>query len=589
MKPNSIAGLVSTLDKYYGNMHEQMQEADDLYHQRLERFLPQTDYDIRVHKTSTARNIVDGFKNQIRTDEPTVQYLMAGTGKANDSLRSRLEQWGRYMLRQERLNSPIDPNLQVAFDALLRGAGCKKIMLDVSKIPGPKPKGKKAQLEWETKLLKDWPFISRALDPRTVYPSPGMARPHRYVVEKQKRTVDDMSADIINGRWVDSSGENDPAREVIRYEYWSQPEYNDDGEQVEPGHYMVEVEGQLVEDKDNPYGFVCYIFEYSGMGRMDEDGDPEHLAISVLTGIAGELAKEVETLTAISAMASSHAFPTILTPEDAKKVARQFSGGGAGKVIHFDPIMGRPEYMSPPPPNNNFFLYLDRIDANIKRVASPALSGQKEQGVQYGVLQAQLTGQQLTYIRPLRAMVNRVGTQSLMMMAALMRRFDFDMLIDGSAEEDKNRTITPDDFKHGTWEVEFETVDPAENDRMLLVGEAIRRAGDLSQRTFWEVYAKHIVKNPDEEEARLGAEKLFNMWVESGQWLQTVIQEDGQADQEAAMGAQAGQMEQQVQSFLAEQSNGRARQQEGMAGIPNNQAAAGESADAGQAAAFGGF
>jgi hypothetical protein len=589
MKPNNIKDMLASLEKYYSNMHEQMQEADDLYHQRLNRFLPQTDYDIRVHKTSTARNIVDGFKNQIRTDEPTVQYKMAGTGKANDSLRAKLEQWGRYMMCQERMKSVVDPNLQMGFDALLRGAACKKIMVDVSKIPGPKPKGKKAQIEWETKLLMDWPFIARALDPRTVFPSPGLARPHHYVVEKQKRTVADMQQYINNNQWVDSSGDNDPAREIVRYEYWSQPEYNDDGEEVEPGWYMVEVESQLIEDKENPYGFVPYIFEYSGMGRVDEDGDPEHLAISVLTGIAGELAKEVETLTAISAMASSHAFPTILTPEDAKKTARQFSGGGAGKVIHYDPIMGKPDYMQPPPPNNNFFLYLDRIDGNIKRVASPALSGQKEQGVQYGVLQAQLTGQQLTYIRPLRAMINRAGTQTLNMYSLLMRKFDFDMLIDGSVEEDKNRTVTPDDFKNGTWEVEFETVDPAENDRMLLVGEAIRRAGDLSQRTFWEVYAKHIVKNPDEEEARLGAEKLFNMWVESGQWLQTVIQEDGQADQEDQMQQQASQMEQKVQGFLAENTNQRPRNLESMAGTPGAMATGTEAAQAGQQQGFSGF
>jgi hypothetical protein len=96
-------------------------------------------------------------------------------------------------------------------------------------------------------------------------------------------------------------------------------------------------------------------------------------------------------------------------------------------------------------------------------------------------------------------------------------------------------------------------------------------------------------KNPDEEEARLGAEKLFNMWVESGQWLQTVIQEDGQADQEAQMQQQSGQMEQKVQQFMAEQSNGRARSQEGMAGIPNNQAAATEAAQEGQMQSFGGF
>ena len=565
-----------------------MDEADDLYHQDLDRFLPKTDYDIRVHKTSTARDIVDGYKNQIRTDEPAVKYLMASSSKKADETRAKNEQWGRDMLRRERSNAIVDPSLQNAFDGLLRGAACKKILLDVGKILGPKPKSKKDVAEWQEKALTTWPFVSRAIDPKKVFPAPGNVRPIPYVIEVQNKTVSDMEAHMVDGTWKDRSGENDPARTVYRLEYWSSPVFNDKGEQVEQGHYIVEVEGQEILSKENPYGFVPYIFEYSGMGRVDEDCDPEHLAISVLTGIAGELGKEVETLTAISAMASSHAFPTILTPEDARGTAKKFSGGGAGRVIHYDPVLGPPVYMQPPPPNNNFFLYLDRIDKNIRKVSGPALGGQREPGVNFGVLNAQLMGQQLAYIRPVKAMLNRMGSQTLDMMARLIRTFDFDMFINGSPDEGKDATVTPNDFTHGAWEVEFEAVDPSENDRTLLVGEALRRAGDLSQRTFWKVYAKHIIEDPDEEEALLGAEKLFNLWLQSGAFLQTVIEEDQAVDAQAEAQGQAGQINQQALSAMS-RTNNRERSLEGPAGTPNALNTGKEAAQEGQRQATGIF
>ena len=588
MKPDNIGSVMASLQNYYSRMHEQMEESDDLYHKRLDRFVPRTDYDIRIHKTSTSGDIVDGYKNQIRTDEPAVQYLMASNGKKADALRANNEQWGRDMLRRERTYSVIDPSAQNVFDGLLRGAACKKILVDVSKIPGPKPKGKKDAELWKERALTSWPFVSRALDPKMVYPAPGNTRPYPFIIEKQVKTVSDMQNYVIKGDWKDTHHDNNPARPVERLEYWSEPVYDEAGKEVDPGWYIVEVEGQVVESKENPYGFVPIIFEYSGMGRADGDGDPEHLAIGVLTGITGELAKEIETLTAISAMSSSHAFPTILTPTDARNTAKQFAGGGAGRVVHYDPVLGPPVFMQPPPPNNNFFAYLDRIDKNIRKVSGPSLSGQKEPGVNFGVLNAQLMGQQLSYIRPIRGMVNRMGSQTLNMMARLMRRFDFDMFINGAPEEDKDSVISPEDFTHGDFECTFEAVDPSENDRTLLVGEALRRAGDLSQRTFWKVYAKHIIEDPDEEEAQLNSEKLVNLWLESGAWLETVIEEDAAEGQAQQVQGETEGMMAQAESAMS-QTNNQARNLEGVAGTPNALNAAKESGQEGQANAFGGI
>ena len=591
MKPNSIKATLATIkDNYYSRMHRQMEEADDLYHQRLERFLPKTDYEIKVHKTSTARNIVDGFKNQLRTDEPSVHYQMASHSKKADAQRTKNEQWGRAMLREERSHATIDPSLQNGFDALLRGASCKKVIVDVDKLIGPRPKRKgKLRDEWDERARVNWPFKSIALDPKTVFVNPGNERPHRWAIEEQTKTVSDMDGYVANGKWKDFSGENNPAKPIKRLEYWSAPTYNENGDKVDPGWLVVEVEGIVVEEKENPYGFVPYIFDYSGMGRVDADSNPEHLAVGVLTGIAGELAKEVETLTAISAMASSHAFPTILTPEDARQTARKFQGGGAGKIIKYDPLLGPPAYMSPPPPNDNFFLYLERIEGNIRRVSAPALQGVREPGVNFGIMQAQLTAQQLAYIRPVKSMLNRMGSQTLDMMAKLVIKFDIDMTVDGSLEDGVDVTISPSDFEHGSWEVEFEVVDPSENDRALLVGEALRRAGDLSQRTFWEIYAKHIVVDPDEEEARLGSEKLFNLWLQSGSWLQTVIQEDSEETQAVQAEGQAAQLEGQISQGMAEESGQRAQNIEAAAASPGLVAGGMEAAQEGLTQALGGF
>ena len=515
---SDILAIFNDMDSYYRNTHRKMLRADRMVEQEFEGLID-VPYEVRVFLSSTAANIVGGFRNQIKTSEPTVDFQPFGVSREAVKHGGLMQRWGRAMMRRERERSVIDPDLQCGFDLLLRGAACKKIVVDVDNMLEPAPKGRRSEMayrDWERLALRNWPFVTRAIDPLAVFPAPGQIKPIPFMIEKQTRHAGEMWRQYPG--WVDPhknkrNGRN-PARTVEWLEYWDEDEY------------IVLADGEMAfEPRANPYGFIPYIFEWSGYGRSHKDGDPAHLAVGVITEILGELEAEVRLKTAIDVQTQMHVFPPILTVEDPKKVARQF-GVGPGKVIRHPP--GHPpEYMKYPPPNENMYRFLDAIQQNIVRVASPALSGGRESGVQFGVLQAQMIGQALTRIDPVRATLDRIGSQSLNMMASMMRTMDLSMAIEGSSEpvEPVSR-VDGSDFTHQNFQVTFETVDPAENDRMLLVGEAMRRAGDISQLTFWKKYAKHVIENPEQEQTNLLVEGIMTFLAQTGQLAKLAISED---------------------------------------------------------------
>ena len=522
-----VTEIQANLEQYYGRAHRQMERADKMHNQDFSGIID-VPYEIRVFLSSTAANIIDGYRNQIRTTEPTVNFYPNNHTRAAEKDAILMKKWGYGMLERERLRGAIDPNLQCGFDLLLRGAACKKIVVDVDNMVGPAPKrASRAYKEWETKAVNCWPYISRAIDPLSIFPCPGDTKPLPFIIEKQRRPAGQLWEQYPE--WRDpkratKEGRN-PARLVNWIEYWSKDEY------------IVEADGELVFEKENPYGFVPYLFEWSGLGRSHSDGDPSHLAVGILTHILGELEEEVRLKTAISVQTQMHVFPPILTTEDPRKVAAQF-GLGPGKVIRHPP--GQPPvYMDYPAPNENLYKFLSAIQENIARIASSALSGGRDPGVQYGVLQAQMVGQALTTIAPIRATLDGMATQTLNMMATMARKMDLNMSVKGTMEPvDDPVSVSGSDFEHMNFQVSFEAVDPAENDRALMVGEALRRAGDISQRTFWEKYLKHVIEDPDQEYINLWEESILQNLLQSGALSQIVMDEAMQA-QLAQQGEQA--------------------------------------------------
>ena len=527
----SIARVTyESLRDHYAGMHARMIRQDKIFEKQFMDLID-VPYELRIFESSTGSNIVEGFRNQLRTDKPTVVFRATGRSKAHESHANLMQKWGYGQLRMERIASKDDPTLQNGFDLLLRGACCKKILVDVDKLPAKMPtkKGTKKWMDWEYKAMDLWPFVSRAIDPLSVYPDPSDRKPLGYIVEKQYRTAGELERAYPN--WENKYKDKGPGREVEWLEYW------------DPERYVCEAEGQMLIEKENPYGFVPYIFEYSGMGKRHYDNDPRHLAIGVLTHVMGELEEEVRLKTSISVQTQMHIFPPILTVDDPQTVADQFTAG-PGKVVKHQPNFP-PEYMKYPEPNENLYQFLGTIDSNISHIYSPALAGGRSPGVDTGVQQAQQIGQSLKHIAPIVATMDSVGTQTLAMMAMMAKKMDIHQTVEGSMEDGgENFATRGNDFTHLNFDVTFEIVDPAENDRAMLAGMALRRNGDISQQTLWEKYAKHIIEDYEEERTRLLEEQVLAGLVESGALIQIAmsraVQEQMGGEAEAAAGAAEG-------------------------------------------------
>ena len=556
-----VMEIYGDLQTHYGGAHAKMEQQDRIFDQRFDGLLD-VPYEVRIFKSSTAANIIEGFRNQIRTNEPTVDFKPSGPSVAAGKHAVLMQKWGYAMLAKERLMAVLDPNLQCGSDLLLRGATCKKIIVDSNFLMEEPPKrgGVKYQ-EWEARALLTWPFISRTIDPLSIFPAPGQRKPLPFVIERQYRYASEIMS--LYPEWKNPDKDKRPARKIEWIEYWS------------PEEYVCVADGEEVFSRENPYGLVPYIFEWSGMGRVHADGDPAHLAVGILTTIMGELEEEVRLKTAISVQTQMHVFPPILTVEDPRKVAAEF-GVGPGKVIRHPP--GHPpEYMKYPPPNENMYRFLDTIHQNIARVFSSALSGNRDSGVRFGVLQAQMIGQALTTIAPVRNTLDIIGARTLNMMVAMAEKLDLHMAISGGQEPvEAPLRLDGSDFTHQNFSVTFEAVNAAENDRAIMVGQTMRRAGDITRRTFWKKYAKHVVEDPDDEETGLLEEKLLEMLVMSGQLGQLVFNEGVQEQLQEAMagaieGAKGATVQRREADTTPQSAQAEALELEAISGTPGSQ------------------
>ena len=525
--------LVSAAERYYSRMHEQMRRADDLYNQRYQGTveLPEN---IEVFKSSRSSGAVNDLRDQIRVDEPTVQSHIIGTsGKAKELLASQ-QMWGAQVFRKLAEDTFADPFSQIPFDLLLRGGACVKTLIKPEALlnrPSPKQGESKAVFN---KRLKEWrgskadmvPYLVVPIDPLNAMPSPGLG-PMRYLIEKQTRRVMDMNESYPEWRGgkakgLDRAALANPLRKVDWVEFWGW-HYKRGADEWE-GDYIVEVDGERIIEEANPYGIVPYVWRYSGLGRRNHDGDPAFLATTILTGILGELEQEILIKTAMSAQWQYHVFPRLMvrgiTADDA---ARRFQKG-PGAVIELPP-QGTAEWLDTPPPTEQMMDFLSRIEAAIERRISPSLSGEKT--ADFGIHQALQIGQALKTLSPVKAALNNIGSEVLNILSFLHERFDLSMNVNGTLDGiESSRMVTGADFKHRNFEVAFEAIDPAENDRrMLALLSVMREPGLISRETMRKVALKGVIDSNEEEEVRVMSERAQDQFVEAGLLLQAMMAE----------------------------------------------------------------
>ena len=526
--------ILSANEHYYSESQQQMRDSDNLYNQEfyLDIDLPEN---ISVHKSSKATQIVDNLRDQIRVDEPVVVYREKGPKQKDQDHKAIMEMWGQNMLSQLSQAGMIDPLGQAPHDLILRGAACVKLIVREDSLED-KP-AKVSKRAWESEMSHKPHFMLKPVDPLNCYPSPGNEL--TYMVEKQTRRVIDIRESYPH--WKDPKAKklhrslaDNPLREVDWVEYWTREEY------------IVEVDGDRIIDKPNPYGIIPYVYRYSGLGRYNADGNPKHLAVGILHSIQGELEAEIEVKTAMRAAWQYHVFPRLLTTDDPSQVAQQFQKG-PGAVIRHSPERP-PQWLDSPPPNQHMMEFLNSIDESIRRTIPAALM---ERQADAAIHQALLIGQALKIISPVKKALNSMGTEVLNKLSHLMMWFELPMSVQGPRKGDAARMVRGKDFTHHQFEVTFEATDPSEDDRRMLSALAVKREpGLISRATYRERFLKGVIPNGEEEEEKIMAEQVIDQLVGSGMLVeQVMMQLQAQQQQEAAAGTNqglAGQMQQRM-------------------------------------------
>lgn len=534
-KPTDLKKLHGSLMTYYNASHQQMRDDDAFYYQNPGVVKMRKPRNIPIHMPSTATNIVDNMRDQIRTDEPVVDYSPRSRSQEAARLKSLMERWGQDRLLDCRIKYEVDITDQWKHDLLLRGAAAGKVLVN-PELP-EKPTDPEEAQQWEEDSAMYDAFVVHPLDPLTVYPAPGPKRPLTYVLEVQYRTVADVMDSYPHfadpkGHELRMGGFHDEAdnltREVEWLEYWSKD------------HYIVEVDGDRIIDEANPYGFVPYIYEYSGLGREHADGNPSHLSRGILTAIHGELQAEVRIKTAWDAQWQFHVFPILMVKSNAKMAERMLQVGPGG-IIEMDKLGNEtPQWLAAEAPNSTMADFLGIVMGNIARQSAPVLSnpGTGSQS-EFGILEAMRIGQALKVISPVIKALNKMGSQLLNHMARLAHNQGLSFEV--TTSDDRVSSIDSSKFIHYTFTVDFESVDAAENDRRMLIGQGLVGAGLISRRTFHQRFGRNVVDDPDAEEEQLIVEQLTQQAVESGILLQAVMQQQAMEQQRQATAATGAQ------------------------------------------------
>lgn len=557
MSVDAIKKLFAASREHYATTHRKMLRADNLYNRRYraEIRLPKG---VPVHETSTPAMLVDSLRDQIRVDEPKVSALAFGKSKQAKTSAELQQMWGQSIMLGAAQDSLMDPFGQARFDLLLRGAGAVKWNAKDDHVIEPEQrKGesrkdfKKRHDEWQFRMGREQPFSLKAVDPLTLYPSPGSG-PTTYMLEVQERRVLDVwdrypAWSDPKAKHLSPEQRDNPLRPVKWMSYWSW-HWDTSGQKWE-GEYVVLVDDEPVIEKDNPYRQVPYAFSYSGLGRVNYDGDPSFQAVGLLDQIAGELEAEVRLKTAMDAQWQFHVFPRAkVWGMSAKDAAKKFAVGPAAMIeMPGSKATTDIEWMEVAPPGAGMYRFLDEIKTALDRKVSPSLSG--ERAADFGIQQALQIGQALKVVGPVIQSLNKMATDTVSKLADLTHTLDLDLTV--RARDVGERKVPAKDLESHIFEVKFEAIDPVENDRRMLAALSVVGQGLMSRETFFEKYLRGIIESPDDEEERLMTQAVVDQLVSGGILLQTAMGELALLQEESKVEGAIGEATDRVRNTAA--------------------------------------
>ena len=546
-----VEDMRETLREYHSEKRASQEQDDLLYNQKSEELVgDQVPSDIPIYQSSLATDVVDEVSDQLRTDEPHAIFAALNDSDREMRRKTQLEAWGAQVIVDDALGQDVDAYSQGGKDLALRGEAVIK-RLHNTEVPlepvltdfsgrGKRDQFDKAHLKWEAEIASVSPlFPARAVDPLNCFIPPNAVNPLPYIIEHQVRRQLDMweqypdwKTEIAGKIWTENGQErqlttdelNDPLREVDWLEYWS------------PTQYIVVVDGVEAVAKENPYGFVPYAHEYSGLGRVDQRASSSAKAASILSKIRGELMSEIILKTIMFELAQSYVFPRIIVPEGREDIVRQ--GMRHRGILTYDPQDPKGaqsiQWLDPIDINPAVSQFLGEAQQAIARRVNPILGGMPQQDSEFGVLEALRIGQATKGIQEITTNLNRLATVSIRQAAQMLMALDTDMTVMGTVQNGgRDIKITPALLKtYKQLSIEFEATDPVEQTRRQQAGMVLYRGNAIRRRTLQTKYLPEIVEDPAQEDVRMGTEASAAAFYSSQEFMQWAVQKHQAAQQE---------------------------------------------------------
>ncbi len=572
----TVGGLKADLERVHSEKSKQQDLWTRLYYQDVSWLKPNVPQDVAVFPSSTPTDIVDTVADRMRTDEPSVSIRQWGTAPAARDRATLMRRWAEYVMQMDVTHAEVPAYSQASIDIPLMGEAVIKRLHNPNIPLEPLRSSFSSEDEYQEEL-RVWQGImattntllpARALDPANVFIPPNSSWPFPYAIEYQVRRQVQMWEDYPNfkamqiehnGRRLRSLGRrrltekdlNNPAREIVWLEYWSEDEY------------IVEADGFELFRKMNPYGVVPYCHVYSGLGRNDKTNNSARKAMGVLGKLLGEVQTEIEMRTLLMAATRYYIFQRLLVPEGhGHRIADAMANGNVIEVPGND--VSAVKWLDSPALSPEVSRALVDLDEKITKRVNPIGRGAPNRDVNSGVQEALATINSDTSLLKMSAAVNRLATQSMRLAAMQMTALGLrQTIVSGTNEEGVARERIVDGSKGhldrvGAISIEFKAVDPVENSRRQQQGQRLFEGGGITQNRLWTSFLDGIIDDPEEEQIQKDAEDAISAWKNSPEFMQWSVQqfmqqEAAQQQQvQAQQGAGGGSIASQVQAAQAE-------------------------------------
>ena len=500
------------LNDVWGGTHRNWEEDGDYYEGRITIEVPEWISDNQKIVPASGNNKINKAADQFITSETVVKRPPIGKGESAQKKAEMLSKWATLAARGLNRFSMVPPYKTFGKHLALYGYANKygPIWDDALWPLNPSKRRKdydKLMDKRADSLKQIYPFVVQVPHPSKILLDPAEMKQPTFGYLRNRRarkhlwnTYPDKASDL-QGR---------PYDEVDVLTYWSLDQHV---VIVDSADHPI-----IIDEKENPYGFVPFSQAFLGLGRDTEYEDTDALSsmcVGFLRRIYSQMRAEALQATSINHLIFRMAFQHVLTSMDAQEFNELYGSqmviGGLGddisKAVRWEDVPNVPAW---------FFQFWGSIKGDIEAgTFGEILGGAKLPGVETASQHAQITSKARQVFNNPIQQINHVASLDVGNMAKLVEVYKDPVTMRGTINGVMNDfTVTGEDFQGNyVFDADIEASDPMEQTARLETLMSLRGApgpygspGAIDYKTFLENMPPMLTTSQDELMERTLAE-----------------------------------------------------------------------------------